>query len=105
MRREMTDAEAHLWYHLRRHGLGDYKFRRQHPLDSYILDFYCPAARLVIEIDGGQHFVEDQQKRDEERTQSLTEKGMRVLRFSNREVLLETNSVLDVILGALNPSP
>jgi very-short-patch-repair endonuclease len=101
----MTDAEARLWYHLRSHELGGYKFRRQHPLEPFILDFYCAQAKLVIEVDGGQHFDETYLRQDERRTGYLEQQGLRVLRFTNSEVLSETESVLNAILGSLNPSP
>jgi very-short-patch-repair endonuclease len=101
----MTEAEARLWYHLRRHELGGYKFRRQHPFGPFILDFYCAAANLVIEVDGGQHFQEPNLINDEERSGYLKDQGLRIVRFTNTEVLLETESVLEVILGALSPSP
>ena len=102
----MTDAEARLWYNLRRHDLGGYKFRRQHPFGRYILDFYCPQAKLVIEIDGGQHFEAENVILDVKRTHYLEEHGLKVLRFANLEVLQETDSVLGVIYEALgNPSP
>ena len=109
LRREMTDAEARLWYALRRHGMASLKFRRQHPFGRYILDFYCPEGRLVIEIDGGQHFEAENASRDESRTRFLETHGLRVMRFTNLEVLNETGSVLDSILLALrgseDPSP
>jgi very-short-patch-repair endonuclease len=106
----MSDAESRLWYTLRRHGLEGFKFRRQHPLGPFILDFYCAQARLVVEIDGGQHFDKVKSTQDAERTMYLEERGLRVLRFSNREALLETDSLLDQILEALktplpNPLP
>ena len=87
LRREMTDAESKLWYHLRAHGLAGFKFRRQHPFGPYVLDFYCPIARLVIELDGGQHFEPETLVRDAERTRYLEESGLRVLRFTNFEAL------------------
>jgi very-short-patch-repair endonuclease len=101
----MTDAELRLWYTLRRHGLNGYKFRRQHPVGPYILDFYCPQAGLVIEVDGGQHFEPALATRDAARTRYLERTGLRVLRFTNLEVLQQTDAVLSVILEALNPSP
>jgi very-short-patch-repair endonuclease len=99
----MTDAESRLWYLLRRHGLEGFKFRRQHPLGPFILDFYCAEGRLVVEVDGGQHFAEENLFQDARRTNYLEEGGLRVLRFSNAEVLLEIDSVLDQILEALKP--
>ena len=106
LRRALTDAEARLWYNLRRHGVAGFKFRRQHPFGPFILDFYCSEARLVIEVDGSQHFEAENELRDRERTRYLEERGLRVLRFTNREVMLETDAVLNVILEALTvPSP
>ena len=105
-RREMTDAESKLWYHLRAHGLAGFKFRRQHPFGPYVLDFYCPIARLVIELDGGQHFEPETLVRDAERTRYLEESGLRVLRFTNFEALSETDATLNAIDEALgSPSP
>ena len=106
LRREMTDAESKLWYHLRAHGLAGFKFRRQHPFGPYVLDFYCPIARLVIELDGGQHFEPETLVRDAERTRYLEESGLRVLRFTNFEALSETGATLNAIDEALgSPSP
>ena len=106
LRYASTDAEARLWYNLRRHGLAGHKFRRQHPFGPYILDFYCAEARLVVEVDGSQHIETQTVVRDAKRTRYLEQHGLRVLRFTNLEALLETDSVLAVILVALaNPSP
>ncbi|HEU0075255.1 MAG TPA: endonuclease domain-containing protein [Dehalococcoidia bacterium] len=106
----MTDAESRLWYNLRRHGLEGYKFRRQHPFGPYILDFYCPEAGLVVELDRGQHSEFDEMTHDSERTTYLPQGGLRVLRFTDTEALLETDAVLDRIHAALetplpNPLP
>ena len=84
--------------HLRRHQLG-VKFRRQHPIGPYIVDFYCVERMMVVELDGGQH--EDQRARDEARTKWLAEHGFRVLRFSDREALVETEAVLTEIQNRL----
>lgn len=106
LRRATTDAEARLWYRLRRQGLAGYKFRRQHPFGPYILDFYCTQARLVVEVDGGQHAEAEHVLRDMERTRYLERRGLSVLCFNNQEVMLETDAVLGVILEALvSPSP
>ena len=102
----MTDAERRLWYHLRRHGMNGLKFRRQHPVGPYIVDFYCAGARLVVEVDGGQHYEEASKAYDQRRTLYLRARGLRVLRFSNLEALTQTDAVLEVILGAVRlPSP
>jgi len=77
------------------------KFRRQHPIDSYIVDFYSHEARLVIEVDGGQHNEEARLLNDAERTTALEAKGIRVLRFWNHEVLAETDGVLECIREVL----
>ncbi len=105
LRRGSTDAERLLWRSLRAQQLGA-KSRRQHEFGSYILDFVCIERRLAVEVDGAQHFEPEAQRRDEVRTAFLESKGFRVLRFSDREVLLELPSVLEVIHRALEqPSP
>ncbi len=96
LRRQMTDAERLLWNHLRRRHL-DVRFRRQHPIGPYILDFYAPKIRLAIEVDGGQHTGETQRSLDRQRTQFLEQQGIQVLRFWNHEVLQETEHVLNLI--------
>ena len=107
LRKNMTDAERLLWQHLRNRELGGYKFRRQRPVGPYIVDFVCLEKKLVIEVDGGQHagLVE----LDAERSDYLKEKGYRVMRFWNNEVLKEIESVLTVIRSSLDenvtPSP
>jgi len=108
MRHAPTEAEARLWYFLRSRRLGGYKFRRQHPVAQYILDFVCVEAMLAVELDGSQHADLVQQEQDEIRRQFLNERGLRVLRFWNNEVLTRTEAVLERIWGALrefNPSP
>ncbi|MDO9619497.1 MAG: DUF559 domain-containing protein [Pseudomonas sp.] len=93
LRAAATDAESLLWRHLRSGQLGGIKFRRQHPMPPYILDFYCEAARLVVELDGPQHGEEI----DAQRTLSLEARGVMVLRFWNDQVLKETVPVLEEI--------
>lgn len=99
LRQQQTDAEARLWSHLRGRRLQGFKFRRQHPLGSYILDFVCLDARLVVELDGGQHA--DAQAYDDRRTVFIEQQGMRVIRFWNHEVLTKTAAVLDKIWQTL----
>ncbi len=94
-----TDAEHRLWYFLRRQQLGGHKFRRQYPLAGYIADFVCVPARLVIELDGGQHL--DALEYDRRRTEALQREGYRVLRFWNDDVLLRTQDVLAEIFRVL----
>ena len=95
LRREMTDAERALWRHLRGQQVAGYKFRRQHPLGAYIVDFVCLDALLVIEVDGGQHA--ERQRYDQERTDWLQQRGYRVLRFWNHEVLANGQAVMEAI--------
>jgi very-short-patch-repair endonuclease len=94
LRSVQTDAERRLWMRLRRHQLG-VQFRRQHPIGPYIVDFCCVERMMVVELDGGQH--EDQRARDEARTQWLAGRGFRLLRFSDREALMEAEAVLTEI--------
>ncbi|WEN14765.1 endonuclease domain-containing protein [Rhodanobacter sp. AS-Z3] len=104
LRRAMTDAEQKLWYHLRNRQLCGHKFRRQHEIDQYIVDFACTDAMLIIELDGGQHA--EQQEYDERRTRHLEAKGYRVLRFWNNDALTKIESVLGVILETVaSPAP
>jgi very-short-patch-repair endonuclease len=100
----MTDAEALLWHQVRDRNLGGWKFRRHQAQGRYILDFYCHDNGLAIEVDGGQHFEDAGQSNDKERDDWLRSKGIRVLRFTNLEVLTETNLVLEQILLALSES-
>ena len=99
LRRGQTDAEARLWHYLRDRRLEGYKFRRQHKIGSYIADLVCSDARLIFEVDGGQHA--DQAKADATRTSALNAAGYTVIRFWNDDVLLRTEGVLAEILQAL----
>jgi very-short-patch-repair endonuclease len=96
----MTDAERRIWNHVRAHRLQGASFRRQVPIGAYIVDFFCPAARLIVEIDGGQH-ASEQRERDTHRDGWLRQQGYSVLRFWNNDVLENTDGVLDVIAAAL----
>ncbi len=102
LRKEATDAESLLWNLLRGNQLSGKKFRCQHPLGNYILDFYCHDAKLAIELDGGQHAEHNQLKHDEKRSAWLEQQGINVLRFWNNEVLENTEGVLQVILEKLS---
>ena len=93
----MTDAEQALWYKVRRKQIQGMQFYRQKPLLSFIVDFYCPAAKLVIELDGSQHFETEHQAEDQARDAALAGIGLKVLRFDNRQVLLEMDAVLAMI--------
>jgi very-short-patch-repair endonuclease len=94
-----------LWYHLRRRMADAIKFCRQHPLGPYILDFYCPSAQLVVEVDGGQHLEPENARLDRRRTLYLESRGLRVLRFTNLEVLQQTDAVIEAILTAGRTPP
>ncbi len=108
MRSEPTDAERKMWNLLRDRQLANFKFRRQHPIGGFILDFYCPQVRLAVELDGGQHLDAEAILADQERTRKLAELGVRVIRFSDDEVLMHTLAVQDAIYLELErrmPSP
>lgn len=87
LRSNLTDAERFLWSRLRGKQLCGFQWYRQKPLASYIVDFYCPRARLVIEVDGGQHYDESSITRDKERDTKLCMLGLTVLRFTNTDIL------------------
>jgi adenine-specific DNA-methyltransferase len=97
LRRAQTDVERKLWFELRNRHFDGFKFRRQQPIGPYIADFVRFEARLIIELDGGQHGLEDAVIYDEARTQFLQNEGFAVLRFPNHEI----NRNLDVVLEAI----
>ena len=112
MRSKQTDAEQLLWGLVRDRRFAGKKFRRQHPIGRYILDFYCHECRLAVELDGGQHNDEETRSRDDRRSRFLSEQGVRVVRFWNHDVLLQTDSVLESLwdevhgdVGFSVPSP
>lgn len=101
LRSDMTDAERLLWARLRGKQVLGVQFYRQKPLGPYIVDFHAPAAKLVIEVDGSQHFEAAGQLSDWQRDTYLESLGQRVLRFDNLQVLKETEAVLETILGVV----
>ena len=103
LRWHMTPAEKALWERLKDKRLQGLKFRRQHPLHHFILDFYCHAHRLVVEVDGGVH--QEQQVYDEARTEWLAQHGFMVIRFSNEEILGHLEGVLQQIVEACQARP
>jgi very-short-patch-repair endonuclease len=111
LRKKATEAERILWRHLRNRNFAGYKFRRQRPVECYVLDFYCPGAKLAIELDGGGHNYRAGQIRDRARSELLGRRGIIVLRFWNHQIRQELNSVLQMIWLALEkkrqnkPSP
>jgi len=102
LRSNMTDAEQCLRQRIRNRKIGGVQFYRQKTLLSYIVDFYSPVAKLVIELDGGQHFEPDHLAKDKKRDEQLARTGLKVLRFDDRQVLTETEAVLKVISRVKN---
>jgi very-short-patch-repair endonuclease len=101
LRRNSTDAEKILWAELRGHRLLGAGFRRQVPIGHYVADFVCHAAKLVIELDGGQHFSDDGERADTRRSAAIEAKGFKVLRFSNDDVMTNRAGVLETIAAAV----
>jgi very-short-patch-repair endonuclease len=102
LRTNATDAETILWRLLRSRRLVHLKFRRQAPIGPWIVDFVCFEHRLIVEADGGQHLESEDDKR---RDQDLVERGFRVLRFWNNDILMQSQSVIEVIADTAAPSP
>jgi very-short-patch-repair endonuclease len=100
LRREATDVERWVWQRLRRAQIDGASFRRQHPAGNYILDFYCPALRLAIELDGGQHATAVQ--RDRVRDAWLSRQGVTLLRFWNSDVIGNLSGVMEVIAAKIS---
>jgi very-short-patch-repair endonuclease len=105
LRRDMTEAERIIWYNVRAHRFQGACFRRQTPIGPYVVDFVCHTARLIIEVDGGQHFESVNIARDAKRDAYLKAQGYRVLRFNNHEVMTNKAGVLATIAAALGWAP
>ncbi|AFZ12009.1 protein of unknown function DUF559 [Crinalium epipsammum PCC 9333] len=103
LRQELTPAESILWQALRGRQIEGLKFRCQHPVGRFIVDFYCPSVKLVIEVDGGIH--DQQQVYDQARTEKLEAFGYRVLRFTNEQVMKDLSAVLEQISKAARSAP
>jgi very-short-patch-repair endonuclease len=101
LRRESTDAERMLWFHIRDRRLDGWKFKRQVPIEGYVVDFLCVGAHLIIEVDGGQHAARI--AADARRTRALEAAGSLVLRFWNNDVLENIDGVLEEIVATLRP--
>ncbi|SFC98712.1 endonuclease domain-containing protein [Algibacter pectinivorans] len=97
LRKSLTSAEATLWKHLQKKQLGGRKFRRQHSIENFIVDFYCPKEKLIIELDGAYHFDFAQQNYDLERTNRLERLGFKLIRFENKLVFENLEFVLKEI--------
>ena len=105
LRGNMTDAERHLWTKIRMKQLKGYQFYRQKPVGDYIVDFFCPRAKLVIEVDGSQHFADEMTEYDRIRDEYLSSLGLRVLRFTNTEVLTNIEGVVESIEKGIPLNP
>ena len=97
LRRDSTDSERALWSRLRNKQISGVQFYRQKPIGGYIVDFYAPGAKLVIEVDGGQHLEGPHVQNDMSRDGHLGSLGLKVLRFNSREVMKESDAVIEVI--------
>jgi very-short-patch-repair endonuclease len=105
LRRDSTNAERIIWNALRAHRLQGASFRRQTPIGPYIADFVCHEAKLIVEIDGAQHFETRHVQRDAVRSSFLKTKGYRVLRFNNHDVMTNRAGVLENISAAIKDAP
>lgn len=105
LRANSTNAEKKLWDMLRRKQIKGFRFRRQYPLGPYFADFVCLPARLVIEVDGGQHAEPEQEAHDRRRTMWLKRERFRELRFWNLDVLKNSDGVLEAIEAAIRATP
>ncbi len=101
LRHRQTTAEALLWRALRNRILAHWKFRRQHPIDRFVVDFVCLEGKLVVELDGATHSTDQQLRQDTERTYIIEKCGYHVIRFTNAEVYENLNGVLETILAEL----
>ena len=97
LRAASPEAERALWRRLRNRQVGGHKFRRQHPVGPFFADFACVEAKLIVELDGGQHFEPSAIDADSRRTAALMKEGWHVMRFDNRQALVETDAVLSQI--------
>lgn len=97
LRNSQTPAEQILWGKLRRKQINGLQFYRQRPIANFIVDFYCPSAKLIIELDGNHHHQSNQLVADQERTQQLEALGLRVIRFTNQQILAELDTTLTQI--------
>ena len=101
LRKDVTDAEKALWSKIRGKQMKGCQFYRQKPIGNFIVDFYCPKANIVIELDGGQHYNVDGKARDIHRVAYIEDMGLRVLRFSDRDILKNLESVIEKIWSNL----
>ena len=105
LREQMTNAERHLWAKLRMKQLMGCQFYRQKPVGDYIVDFFCPRAKLVIEVDGSQHLSDEMLEYDRIRDEYMSSLGLRVLRFNNNDVLTNIDGVVERIMENMEELP
>ena len=104
LRNNMTDAEKALWEVLKRKDIFKVRFKKQHPIDIFIVDFYCHKCKLVIEVDGDIHLQKEVIEYDDGRTHDIEKFGIKILRFTNKEVFENIETVKDCILNEVNKS-
>jgi len=102
LRSKMTDAEMVLWSRLKNRNIFKVRFRRQHPVDIFVLDFYCHEIKLAIEVDGRIHLKREIQEYDEGRSHDIEKFGIKMLRFTNEQILNNLNEVQTTILNTIN---
>ncbi len=101
LRKNLTDGERNVWFRIRSEQIQGHQFYRQKVIGNYIVDFFCPKARLVIEIDGGQHYTQEGSLKDKTRDNYLMNLGLKILRFSDREVMENLDGVIQKIYESL----
>ena len=105
LRNELSRAEAVLWREIRGEKLAGYKFRRQHSVGPFVMDFYCPERKLAVEVDGDSHFLEGKELYDKEREEYINSFGIKILRFTNSEVFKSLESVVEKIRELFRTPP
>lgn len=105
LRKRLTDAETILWSRLRGRQLDGQKFRRQHPIKAYVVDFACVEVRLVVEVDGATHSTDAEREHDEIRSRVLTREGWRIIRVSNNDIYRNLHGTLETILRGARCAP
>jgi len=104
LRHKQTKAEEILWESLRNNKIG-IKFRRQYSLEGYVMDFYSPKAKMAIEIDGGQHYEKDGKEYDKVREEIIISAGVKIMRFTNEEVIGDLERVIGIVKDSCNLTP
>jgi len=103
LRRNLTPAERRLWSRIRKKQIRGFQFYRQKVIGNYIVDFYCPKGNLIVEVDGGQHYVVEGKRKDRIRDNYLAKAGLKVLRFSDREIFENIDGVIWAVWESINP--